>query len=477
MAQSGHGGQPHPSEGGGAPYPGTSGTSADGTPWGPQPGYDQYGYPQSPAQSGGYGYPHTPAPAGGYGYPPPFESPHGPRSGGDAEATQFIQPIGPGGADNQATQYIAPIPGSGPLPPESARQDNPYYAAPQPPFPAPADPDAQATQYIAPVQGGGPQYLGQPAQPPAPAPSPSPYEEAPSRPPAEFDSLFRSDDEGATAQMPAIKPQSPPPPAYGYPQRGGAPGQTPPPAAYGNGYGGQGSGAGGYDNGYEKPPRGGGNRNKGLLIAIGGVCVVALGLGVGALAGSGGSDDKAKPAPVSATASTGQRDGDGAKGDEESTKPSPSADPVKEQAAGLDKLLGDSNNSRDAVVRSVGNIGSCKDLGKAAADLRDAAHQRDDLVKRLGQLPVDKLPQHDQLKTALTRAWHASATADNHYAAWADQTAKHGGCPGGHARSTNQRHAGDRASGQATNAKEQASKLWNAIAAKYELTQRDKSQL
>ncbi|MDT0419314.1 hypothetical protein RM574_27930 [Streptomyces sp. DSM 41982] len=474
MAQSGHGGQPYPSEGEGAPYPGTSGTPADGTPWGPQPGYDPYGNPQSPAHSGGYGYPHTPAPTGGYGYPPPFESPHGPQ-GGDAEATQFIQPLAPGGADNQATQYIAPVPGAGPLPPEAAGQGDPYYGQPQPPLPGGAGSDGQATQYIPPVPGGGPQFPGQPAQPP----SPSPYEEAPTQPPAEFDSLFRTDNEGATTQMPAITPQSPPPPAYGYPQQAGAPGQTPPPAAYGNGYGGQGHGSDGYGNGYEEPPRGGGggNRNKGLLIAIGGVCVVALGLGVGALVGGGGGDDEAKTSPVSATASAGQQDGDGAKGGEESAKPSPSADPVKDQAVGLDKLLADSNNSRDAVVRSVGNIGSCKDLGKAAADLRDAARQRNDLVKRLGQLPVDKLPQQDQLKTALTRAWHASATADNHYAAWADQTAKHGGCPGGHARSTNQRNAGDRASGQATSAKEQASGLWNAIASKYELTKRDKSQL
>ncbi|WP_433341445.1 hypothetical protein [Streptomyces sp. CA-253872] len=469
MAQSGHGGQPHPSEGEGVPYPGTSGTPADGTPWAPQPGYDPYGNPQPPAHSGGYGYPHTPAPTGGYGYPPPFESPHGPQGGGDAEATQFIQPLAPGGADNQATQYIAPVPGGGPLPPEAAGQDNPYYAQPQPPVPD-AGPDAQATQYIPPVPGGGaPQFPGGPAQPPAP----SPYEEAPTQPPAEFDSLFRAEGEGATTQMPAITPQAPPPPAYGYPQQPGGPGQAPPSAAYGNGYG-----AGGYDNGYEEPARGGGgNRNKGLLIAIGGVCVVALGLGVGALVGGGGSDDEAKTSPVSATASAGQQDGDDAQGEGESTKPSPSADPVKEQAVGLDKLLADSNNSRDAVVRSVGNIGSCKDLGKAASDLRDAARQRNDLVKRLGELPLDKLPQHGQLTSALTRAWHASATADNHYAAWADQTAKHGGCRGGHARSTNQRNAGDRASGQATSAKEQASGLWNAIASKYQLTQRDKSQL
>ncbi|EDY43575.2 membrane protein [Streptomyces sp. SPB074] len=287
--------------------------------------------------------------------------------------------------------------------------------------------------------------------------------------------------------MPAIRPQSPPPPAYGYPppppaygypQQSG-PGKAPPPAAYGNGHGNGGYDDGGYDNGYDKSARGGGgNRNKGLLIAIGGVCVVALGLGLGALYGGGGDDgDEAKTSPVSATASETRQNGDGAKGDKKSERPSPSADPVKEQAVGLDKLLADSNNSRDAVVRSVGNIGGCKDLGKAAADLRDAARQRNELVKRLGQLPVDKLPRQDELKSALARAWKASATADNHYAAWADQTGKHGGCPGGHARSTNQRNAGDRASGQATSAKEQASGLWNEIATKYELTKRDKSQL
>ncbi|MCC9740914.1 hypothetical protein [Streptomyces sp. MNU89] len=199
-------------------------------------------------------------------------------------------------------------------------------------------------------------------------------------------------------------------------------------------------------------------------IVIGG-CVVA-GLAAGAALSGGddgsGADDKK---PVAASQSAG-------------TEPSSAADPVKEQAEALDALLADSNNSRETVIKAVQNIGACKNLSKAASDLRDAAKQRNELVTRLGEISVDRLPGHASLTTSLTSAWKASAAADNHYAAWADQVASgKGGCKGGKAKVTGQTAKGNTASGRATEAKKKAAALWNPIAKKHGLTERQYLQL
>jgi hypothetical protein len=119
----------------------------------------------------------------------------------------------------------------------------------------------------------------------------------------------------------------------------------------------------------------------------------------------------------------------------------------------------------------------CNNLDQAASDLRDAAKQRSELVTRLSGLSVDKLPNNAQLTAALNSAWQASASADNHYAAWADQVKGKKGCRKGQARSTGQRAAGDQASGTATAQKVKAAKLWNSIASTYGLTRRTTTQL
>ncbi len=153
-------------------------------------------------------------------------------------------------------------------------------------------------------------------------------------------------------------------------------------------------------------------------------------------------------------------------------------DPARSQAVQLDKLLADSNDSRAAVIKAVDDIKGCRNLDSAAADLRDAARQREELVTRLQDLKMDQLPDHQKLAAALTRAWKASADADNSYAAWAEDVGgEKKGCKDGKAKNTGNATAGDKSSGEATRAKESAATMWNAIAAKYSLTKRDKSQL
>ncbi len=457
-----------------AQQPGAYGTgqapSWDSAPQPPQ----GYGYPP-PQQAGppqGYGYP-PPQQAGppqGYGYPPPHGQPpppygsgapaQGPQGAGplpptqppagDQDATQFIAPVPPAQPqpyDEGATQYIPPVPGgpagAGPLP-GALPPEAPSGAAHHPGtggHAQPPSPDEDATQYIPPVPAQGP---------------PAGYGQEPGerQPPAEFDNLFRSAPAdggapGATQQMPRVDP--------GRPQTGpgyGGPAQPP-------------AGRAAARKAAEPEPRGR-TGSKGPLVAAVVVGCAVLGLGAGALLSGGGDDEKKSGEPENVSASAPA---------EEKPSPSPSVDPVREQAVALDKLLADSNNSRAAVIRSVANIQKCESLDEAASDLRDAAKQRNDLVRRLGEIQVDKLPEHQRLTAALTKAWKASAEADNRYATWADQTKGKRACRDGQARSTGQHAAGNRASGEATKAKNEAAPLWNSIATEYGLTKHTPTQL
>lgn len=204
------------------------------------------------------------------------------------------------------------------------------------------------------------------------------------------------------------------------------------------------------------------------VIAAVGIGIAVLGVGAGALlaAGGGGDDDGSDNNKTVAASAPATDD-----------SASPSADPARAQAVELDKLLADSGDSRSTVINAVADVKGCDNLPQAAKNLRDAAKQRTGLVTRLSGITVDQLPDHAALTTALTKAWQASASADNHYAAWADQTAGKKGCKKGQARATGQTQAGNRASGVASTEKTKAAGLWNAIAKTYGLTERQPTQL
>ncbi|MFF3552602.1 hypothetical protein ACFYXL_04180 [Streptomyces tsukubensis] len=229
-------------------------------------------------------------------------------------------------------------------------------------------------------------------------------------------------------------------------------------------------------------------RQKASQLAVMGAVVVACAvLGLGLSAAIYGGDDTGKDdAPPSVAAGTpGTSAPARSAAAPPPPKPSPSASeeedrpdgPARTQAEALDRLLADSNNSRDAVVRSVANIRQCQELGRAATDLRGAAEQRRILVARLQSLGVDRLPRGGELSAALIRAWQSSAAADDHYASWAEQVQGERGCRDGRARTTRRAVEGNRASAAATEAKRQAAGMWNAIAEEHELTERRAEQL
>ncbi|MFD4502258.1 hypothetical protein [Streptomyces sp. NPDC058457] len=432
--------------------PGAGALPPEGAPAPSYGGYEQsYGYGAQPQQS--YGAPLPPAagqdPYGAPGTALPPAVPQGGHGGyggalppADEGATQFLPPVPAAPLHEGATQYIPPVPaasegatqlippvGPGALPPEMSHEQTTFLGGPSTPA---VHSDADATQYIAPYPAGGPQGG------------------ADRQPPAEFDNLFRSGPGGeppaaATAYLPRFQEQ----PQGGYQQ---PPAYTPPPTSFDHADDGDGGGRGG-------------RRSKVPLIAAVGVGIAVLGIGAGALlsGGGGGSDDANKTVAASAPATDGSS--------------SAAADPAKAQAVALDKLLADSGSSRASVINAVAQVKQCQNLDGSASDLRNAAQQRTELVTRLSKLSVDKLPENAALSTALTKAWQASANADNHYAAWADQAKDKHGCRKGQARTTGQTAAGNRESGTASSQKVKAAALWNTIASKYGLTQRQPTQL
>ncbi|MGN5634871.1 hypothetical protein [Streptomyces sp. AC154] len=392
-----------------------------------QQGHQRPSYGQQPPQ------PLPPAqPQGPYAQPLPPEAVPGMGMGGDSDATQYIAPVPPG-----------PAPGG--LPPENPAESTQYLGQGRPQAyqqPPQGGQDADATQYIPPVPGGAPYGI----RPGTPGERP---------PPAEFDNLFRSDEPaGATQQMPRFDPAQQQPPQYQGPPQPQQSYQQPPP------YSGPEDGSSG-DGREERRKR---PAHVPLIAAVVVGCAV-IGLGAGALL-SGGDDDKDSKEPVASASSPAA---------EPSSKAAP--DPAKPQAEELDKLLADSNNSRAAVIGAVEKTKTCTDLDKAVADLKGAAKQRRELVTRLKGLSVDKLPDNGALTASLTKAWQASASADDHYAAWAAQAKSKKVCKHGKARTTPQTQAANAQSGEASKAKREASKLWNTIANKYGLTEREATAL
>ncbi|MER6783787.1 hypothetical protein ABT330_03840 [Streptomyces sp. NPDC000658] len=411
----------------------------------------------APADEGATQYiPPVPADEGATQYIPPVPA--------DEGATQYIPPVPAAPADEGATQYLPPVtPGA--LPPESPAESTRFLgrgpreaATPMPgtgAFPGGqpgAHSDSEATQYIPPVpgQGGGD-----------------------GQPPAGFENLFRGGpggdgQAGSTQQLPRFS--EPEGPGHGAPHGYGAgpaagshrpsyaqPAHTPP----------GGPATGGRRGARDDDGGDGRHRSRVPLFAAIGVALAVVGVGAGALLAGGGGDKGGDDKTVAASAPVS--------GGSAST----STDAARQQAVELDKLLADSGSSRASVISAVASVKACDNLSQAATDLRDAAEQRAGLVTKLSALKVDRLPDHAALTAALTKAWQASASADDHYAAWADQVDgdKKKNCRKGSARATGEAQAGNRASGTASAQKSQAARLWNEIAKKYELTQRGPTQL
>ncbi|GLW55300.1 hypothetical protein [Kitasatospora phosalacinea] len=340
--------------------------------------------------------------------------------------------------------------------PAADGQGTPAQAAAEPPYAPPQAPVPQ--QQSAPPLGGSgsPEYWGAPPQPTAAAPQADegatqylpPY-------PAGGPSVGGAPQPGFPPQQPPAFPpqQQPQQPAYGAPQ-----------PTYGGGVG--------Y--GSPQPPQqgyagDGGRRKPSAKVLIGagvaGVAVIAVLVGV--LASGGDKDDKdtAKGSTAGQSAAAPSPNGGNAAVTPE----------TKAQAQAMSDLLGTASASRTSVVNAVTAVGKCQNLSDSQAALTAAAAQRQELLKKLGDLKVDKLTDGAKLVTQLQQAWQASATADSEYAQWAGDLAA--GCDPAKSKDNAHLRSGDAASGTATTAKKQASELWATIAAKTGLQGKSASEL
>jgi len=295
-----------------------------------------------------------------------------------------------------------------------------YGAAPQ------ADPTPD-TQYLPPYPTADPQGGYPAAQPGYPQPGPAPVQAAPPG--------FPPQAQPPAPGYPAYQPAQPGHPAQ--PEYAGQDHPTGPVATRGGGLGGRSS-------------------NK---LIIGGVVAGCVAAGVLVAVLMSGGDDKTgsekQAAPVATVGGT-PAGTPAASGSAATVSPE-----VKAQAQPLSDLLGTAGDSRTAVVNAVGALQKCDKLPESQQALTDAAGKRRELQSKLSALKTDKLPGGPQLVEQLNAAWTASATADDEYAAWAADM--QGGCD---AKKTDNQHYKNavQASGAATNAKKQASGLWNTIA-------------
>jgi hypothetical protein len=151
-----------------------------------------------------------------------------------------------------------------------------------------------------------------------------------------------------------------------------------------------------------------------------------------------------------------------------SPSPSESSAPSQEQAAdSLAALLAQSADDRQAIDNAYNDATMCgPDLSQDAQAFENAANSHRQLLAELAQLPGQSALSQPMLGD-LQSAWQASASADDHYATWAQ--GEEGGCSAGN-QSDPDFQAARAPNLRATASKTAFVQLWNPLAQNYGLT-------
>nr|WSZ94814.1 hypothetical protein OH820_03395 [Streptomyces sp. NBC_00857] len=179
------------------------------------------------------------------------------------------------------------------------------------------------------------------------------------------------------------------------------------------------------------------------------------------------SEPRAGARPPSASASA------------ETRSPSSQETPTsaEDQARAVDTLLERSRADREKVLAAVSAVEACDSptsVTEAGEALNSAAVRREDLVTRLGELPLDKVDSGPLAADSLRTAWRHSADADRAFAGWADDA---DGCAPGDVPRTASYRRGVESSDLATAAKEKFLSAWSPIASRYGLPERDRTRI
>jgi hypothetical protein len=143
------------------------------------------------------------------------------------------------------------------------------------------------------------------------------------------------------------------------------------------------------------------------------------------------------------------------------------------QASIIDGYLTDSAQARHGISAAISAISGCTKIASAVTTLHNAAAVRMHIVGALAGADVSALPNGAATVADLSRAMRASASADQHYAAWGESVA---GCHG------NAPHNAELAAAQqsdtvATDAKQRFADEWNRIAAIYGLAKQSADKI
>ncbi|MFZ2501534.1 MAG: hypothetical protein WAW88_02515 [Nocardioides sp.] len=192
------------------------------------------------------------------------------------------------------------------------------------------------------------------------------------------------------------------------------------------------------------------------------LAVVVLG-GGGYLLGRGGD---AAPGGDPNTASSGLAD----QGEDANAQDSPEGEPAadvepsdqgSDVASSIYRLIQDSSRDKANIQAAARELTSCGDLEGAAATFDAAESSRNALADQASELDLSTLPEASPLVDELIQAWHYSAQADAAFA----EAARYSPCD----NASSELATATDLSTQSHPHKDEAARLWNEIAGRFEL--------
>jgi hypothetical protein len=177
----------------------------------------------------------------------------------------------------------------------------------------------------------------------------------------------------------------------------------------------------------------------------------------------------ARPADVTGTTgSTGETGGTGeTRRPPASTSGTPTvtATTTRQQAQAVEELLDAA--ARTPVAATVASLARCDttsiDASTAATTLQAAVNNRTELLRLLREVPIDRLPDGQDLRATLQETWTQWLTADQQYLTWAQNVASR---PDDCNPQSPFKNAGDVAAGAAQRAGTQFVAAWNTRVAR-----------
>ncbi|WP_433079986.1 hypothetical protein ACQP1P_41700 [Dactylosporangium sp. CA-052675] len=197
-----------------------------------------------------------------------------------------------------------------------------------------------------------------------------------------------------------------------------------------------------------------------LVIASTVIAVVKL---TGGSGGSGGSAAAASSSggPVPGPTTTGP--GPGPTSAAETTGGDPKA-----QAAAVDALLDASVASRTKLNAAIDLVGKCTLFDKAIADMQTVGTERQSQIDSVTRFDLSAIPEGEQVRSMLKESLGFSLAADRSYVPWG-QAQQASGCGGG---GESDYQEAQNQSRNATDAKNRFLGVWNPVASRYGLRQR-----